>query len=117
MTGKPAFWLLSAAGVMLLLPWIAVTFVRSDAGMTAVLILFFAVNPGYSMASGYYAGKQMKRLWWVPAVSAGLYLLGAWLFFELGEPAFLTYAGIYYALGMEAMFVSRLITGRRENNG
>lgn len=117
MTRKPIFWLLLSAGVMLLLPWLTVTLVPPDAGMTAVLVLFFAVNPGHSMAAGYYAGKQLRRLWWVPAFSAVMYLAGAWLFLEAGEPAFFTYAGIYFALGMEAMFVSRLITGRREAHG
>jgi len=117
MTRKPIFWLLMSAAVMLLLPWLTVTFVQTDAGMTAVLILFFAVNPVYSMTAGYYAGKQIGRLWWVPAVSAALFLAGAWLNFEAGEPAFWTYTGIYFALGMEAMFVSRLIAGRREKNG
>ena len=116
-TRKPVFWLMLSAGVMLILPWLVVGFVRSDAAMATVLVLFFAINPGFSFAAGYYAGKQIRRLWWLPAVSAGLYLLGAWLFFEMGEPAFLTYAGIYFALGMEAMLVSRLITVRRENNG
>lgn len=117
MTRKPVFWLLLSAVVMLVLPWLVVTLVRSDAAMAAVLVLFFAVNPGHSMAAGYYAGKQIRRLWWLPAVSAGLYLLGVWLFFEMGDPAFLTYAGIYFAVGMEAMLVSRLITVRRENDG
>ena len=117
MTKKPLFWLLLSAAVMKLLPWLAVTFVQSDAGMTVVLVLFFAVNPGHSMASGYYAGKQIRRLWWLPAASSALFLVGAWLFFEMGELAFLTYAGIYFALGMEAMLVSRLITVRRENDG
>ncbi len=117
MTRKPVFWLLLSAGLMLALPWIAVTFVPSKAGMTAVLLLFLVINPGHSMAAGYYAGKQIGRLWWVPAVSSGLFLAGAWLFFEKGELSFLTYAGIYYAIGMEAMLVSRLITVRREDHG
>ena len=117
MKKSPILWLFLSAAVMLLLPWLTVTVVRSDAGMTVVLLLFFAVNPGYSLAAGYYAGKQIHRLWWVPGVSAALFLAGAWLVFEPGEPAFWTYAGAYFALGMEAMLVSRLITGRRENRG
>jgi len=117
MTRKPLFWLVLSIGVMLLLPWLAVTFVRPDAGMAAVLLLFFCIAPGYCITSGYYAGKQIRRMWWVPVVSSGAFLAGAWLFFEPGESAFLTYAGIYYALGMEAMLVSRLITARRENDG
>ena len=117
MTRKPVFWLLLSAGVMLVLPWLVVTLVRSDAAMGAVLVLFFAINPGHSMAAGYYAGKQIRQLWWLPAVFSGLFLAGAWTLFEPGESAFLTYAGIYFALGMEAMLVSRLIAGRREDNG
>ena len=116
MRKKTIFWLLMSALVMLLLPWMAVTFVRSDAGMMAVLILLFAVNPGYCMAAGYSAGKQIRRFWWIPAYSAAMFLLGVWLFFEAGESDFWIYTAVYYALGMEAMFVSRLITGRREKD-
>ena len=117
MTRKPVFWLLCSAVVMLLLPRLAVTFVRPEAGMTVTLFLFFVIDPGYCMAAGYYAGKKIQRLWWVPAFAAGVFLAGVWMFLEPGELDFLTYAGIYFALGMEAMLVSRLITGRRENNG
>ena len=117
MKQKATFWLILSAAVMLLLPWAAVTFVRSDAGMAAVLLLFFGIDPAYCMTAGYYAGQQLSRLWWLPALTAALFLAGAWLFFETGEKAFWTYAGIYFAVGMEAMLVSRLITGRRENRG
>lgn len=117
MTKKPIFWLLISGAVMVLLPWLAVSFVQSDAGMTVVLVLLFAVNPGFSMASGYYAGKRIQSLWWVPAVSSALFLAGAWLAFDPREQDFLIYTGIYFAIGMEAMLVSRLITGRRENDG
>ena len=117
MVKKPIFWLLTSAAVMLLLPWMIVTFVRSDGGMLATLLLLFVVDPGYSMFAGYYAGKQIRYLWWVPGFSAAAFLAGAWLLFEMGDPDFLTYAGICFVVGMEAMLVSRLITGRRENDG
>ena len=38
-------WLAVSAAVMLALPWIAVTFVKGDAGMAVCFLLFFAVNP------------------------------------------------------------------------
>lgn len=114
---KPLRWLILILCVMLLLPWFAVTFFQSDAGMAVVWILFFGIDPVFSMTAGYYAGKRIRSLWWVPALSSGAFLAGTWCFFEPGEKAFLTYAGIYFALGMEAMLVSRLITGRREENG
>lgn len=117
MTKKMVFWLVLSAGVMLLLPWAVTACVPPDAAMTATLLLFFGINPAYCMAAGYYAGKQINRLWWVPAASSLLFLAGAWLFLDMGDPAFLTYTGIYFAVGMEAMLVSRLIAGRRENHG
>ncbi len=117
MTKKMLFWLGLSAGVMMLLPWAVTACVPPNAAMTATLLLFFGIDPACCMAAGYCAGKQIHRLWWVPAVTAALFLAGAWLFLEMWEPEFLTYAGIYFAVGMEAMLVSRLITGRRENKG
>ena len=117
MERKPMFWLTLTVGVMLLFPRLAVMLVPPKAGMGAMLLLFYGIDPLYSLTAGYYAGKQIRKLWWLPAITAGAFLAGAWLFLEPGETGFLTYGGIYFALGMEAMLVSRLITGRREGNG
>jgi len=117
MTKKPIFWLVLSAGVMLLIPWLVVMFVQSDAGMAAILVLFFGIDPVYCAMAGYYAGKQIRCLWWLPMLDAGLFLAGTWLLLEMGETAFLTYTGIYFTLGMGAMLVSRLITVRRGDNG
>ncbi len=117
MRRNTGLWLAASAGIMILLPWLAVTFVRSDAGMAAVLMLFFLVDPGYCILAGFCAGKQIRCLWWLPMVCSGLFLAGTWLLFEMGEPAFLLYAGIYFAMGMGAMLLSRLWLVRREKNG
>ena len=42
-------WMAASAVVMLAFPWLAVTFVKVDAGMTVCFLLFFAVNPSYSV--------------------------------------------------------------------
>ena len=34
---------------MLMFPWLAVAFVKGDAGMAVCFLLFFAVNPLYSV--------------------------------------------------------------------
>ena len=93
--------------VTLLLPWLAVTFIPGDAGMAACLILFFAVNPLLAIGMGALAGLRRQGEWPV-AVAAG-FLLGAWLLFSPGETAFLIYAGVYLALGLAVMGVTRLI--------
>lgn len=110
---KLAGWLTGTAAVMLLLPWMAITFVESSAGWIVTLLLFFVVNPIYTVIAGVFAGKHLKELWSVPVLAAILFLLGAWIFFDMGEGAFVIYAGIYLAIGMVSMFVSSRFGGKK----
>ncbi|KAI4445932.1 hypothetical protein C823_000449 [Eubacterium plexicaudatum ASF492] len=102
-------WLAVSAVVMLALPWIAVTFVKGDAGMAACFVLFFALNPLYSVILGVFAGKDVKHLWSLPVISAVLFLIGTWIFFDMGEMAFVLYAVVYLALGIVTMLISMII--------
>ena len=115
MKKKIIFWLAVTAVIMLALPWLAVTFVKGDAGMAACFVLFFAVNPIYSVVIGIFAGKDMKHLWSLPVISAVLFLVGAWVFFDMGETAFILYAVVYLALGIAAMLISMFI--RKKSKG
>ena len=110
MKKKYIMWFILSAFVMLLLPWVAVTLVKGDAGMAACFVLFFAVNPLYSIVIGIFAGRNFKEMWSLPVISAVLFLLGTWIFFDMGERAFLMYAGIYLIIGIVVMFVSALIS-------
>ncbi len=80
--------------------------------MAVCFLLFYAVNPIYSAIVGFFAGKDMKHLWSLPVISAVLFLAGTWIFFSMGETAFLMYAAIYLVLGIIAMLFSMLI-GRK----
>ena len=106
-------WAAVSAAVMLVLPWLAVTFVKGDAGgdagMAVCLLLFMAVDPVYSVIVGAFAGKDMKNLWSLPVISAVLFLCGAWVSFDMGETAFILYAAAYLALGIAAMLISMFI--------
>jgi hypothetical protein len=102
-------WMAASAVVMLALPWIAVTFVKGDAGMAACFVLFFALNPLYSVILGVFAGKDVKHLWSLPIVSAALFLIGTWIFFDMGEMAFVLYAVVYLVLGIVSMLISMII--------
>lgn len=102
-------WLAASVAVMLAFPWLAVTFVKGDAGMAACFLLFFAVNPFYSVLTGVFAGKDIRHLWSFPVISAALFLIGTWIFFDMGEPAFMRYAAVYLALGIAAMLISMFI--------
>ena len=68
----------------------------------------FAVNPLYSVIIGAFAGKDLRYLWSLPVISAALFLIGTWIFFDMGETAFILYAAVYLALGIAAMLISTL---------
>ena len=102
-------WLAASMAVMLALPWFAVTFVNGDAGMVVCFLLFFAVNPIYSVIIGAFAGKDIRHLWSLPVISAVLFLIGTWIFFDMGETAFILYTVAYLALGIAAMLISMFI--------
>lgn len=109
--------LLAAALVMLVLPWLAVTFVRGDAGMAACFVLFFAINPVFSIVLGAFSGRDPKSLWILPPASALLFLAGVWLLFDLGETAFLLYAAAYLILGLAAMLIAAWIQRKKTQKG
>lgn len=98
-------WTTLAILLMIGCPWLAVKFAGS-AGMAICFLLFFAVNPLFSAVCGAFAGKNIKQLWLLPIITAGLFLAGVWLFFEPGETAFLLYCGCYFIIGMIAMQIS-----------
>ena len=102
-------WVAASMAVMLAFPWLAVTFVKGDAGMAVCFLLFFAVNPLYSMIIGAFAGKDVKHLWSLPVISAVLFLIGTWIFFDMGETAFILYAAGYLVIGIMAMLISMFI--------
>ena len=103
---KIIFGLSVSAFIMFVLPWLAVTFVKSDAGMVVCIFLFFAINPIYSVIIGAFAGKDIKTLWSLPVVSPVFFLVGAWKFFAMDETAFILYASVYLFLGILTMLFS-----------
>ncbi len=109
---KLMIWILCAVVLMIGFPWLAVSFAGS-AGMAVCFILFFAINPLFAIACGVFAGSNIKKLWALPILVAGLFLLGVWLFFEMGEMAFLWYAGCYLVIGMIAMVLRALALGEQ----
>lgn len=107
-------WLAVSVVIMFVLPWLAVTFVKGDGGMAVCFLLFFAVNPIYSAIIGVFAGKSIRYLWSLPVISATLFLIGTWTFFDMKETAFILYACVYLILGTAAMLISMFIRKRHD---
>lgn len=86
--------------IMILLPFLAVTFVKGDNGMAICFVLFYAINPLFSIYIGYSTDK-----WIYPIVNSLLFLVGTWIFFDMGEIAFIYYAIVYLLLGLITMLI------------
>lgn len=99
--------------IMLLLPWCAVTFAKGDSGMVICFLLFFAVNPMAAICVGLFAGRKLKATWFQPLLLSALFLVGAWVFFDMGEWAFLLYAGIYLFLGYSAAAIAAVLVKKK----
>ena len=112
MKKRVVLWFVISAIIMFVLPWLAVAFVKGDAGMAICFLLFYAINPIYSVIIGAFAGKDIKHLCSLPFISSILYLCGVWIFFDMGEQAFIFYAVVYLLLGCVAMLISIFVVRR-----
>lgn len=106
--------ILCSALFMLLLPWCAVTFVKGDGGMAICFLLFFAVNPMAAMCVGVFTGRKLKAAWFQPLLLSALFLLGTWIFFDMGERDFLLYAGAYLLLGYVATALAVVLSRKKD---
>lgn len=106
-------WTMLAIILMIICPWLTVEFAGS-AGMAICFVLFFAVNPLFSAVGGIFAGSNIKQLWALPIITSGLFLAGTWMFFEMGETAFLMYCGCYLIIGIIAMLISAFMNKRKQ---
>lgn len=98
-------WTITLLILMLVFPWLTVTFAGCD-GMGISFILFFVVYPLFSVISGIVAGKEVGKFWMLPICTSVTFVLGTWLFFEMGEPAFILYGGIYLVVGLISMLLT-----------
>ncbi len=107
-------WYLISLAVMWGLPWVSVKFAPADAGMAICLILFYVINPLYSVMIGYIAASGETDVWVLPCASANMFLFGTWIFFDMHEITFIVYALIYIVIGYGTMAVTKIMNRKRE---
>ena len=95
--------------VMFLLPLTVAKLAPANAGMVLCFILFFAVNPVFSVIEGIYSGLDIKRKWYIPLVVAVVFLLSTWSVFDMGETAFILYSVVYLLICITAMLITYAI--------
>lgn len=104
-------WLAITAIAMPALPWVA-TVLPKEMSFPALILLFFTVNPVYSLGSGIFAGFEWRERWWAPLAVAALFLCGVWVFIAPLELDFLIYAAIYAVFAAVAMVFTAAIRSR-----
>lgn len=105
-------WLAITILVMLALPFAVARLASECSGMALCMMLFLIVNPIYSAILGYRCGKDIKKMWNLPLVSAVAFLAGIWIFFDIHELWFVVYATVYLAIGWIAMAISKYLNRR-----
>ena len=109
-------WLAIIILVMFTLPFAVARLASECSGMALCMMLFLIVNPIYSAILGYRCGKDIKKMWNLPLVSAVAFLAGTWIFFDIHELWFVVYATVYLAIGWIAMAISKYINGSNKSN-
>ena len=109
-------WLAIIILVMFTLPFAVARLASECSGMALCMMLFLIVNPVYSAILGYRCGKDIKKMWNLPLVSAVAFLAGTWIFFDIHELWFVVYATVYLAIGWIAMAISKYINGSNKSN-
>lgn len=109
-------WLSATIIVMFALPFAVAGLASECSGMALCMMLFFIVNPIYSAILGYHCGKDIKKMWNLPLVSALAFLAGTWIFFDIHELWFIVYATVYLAIGWTAMAISKHINSPNKGN-
>lgn len=92
-------------------PLLAVLFAGMN-GMAICFILFFAVNPVFFAALGLFCTSAFKTRWYLPILSAAVYVLSMLILFDPRETAWFIYAGLYLfvslAVGLTAAVVKKI---------
>ena len=108
-----ANWLAATIAIMFVLPCCVAMLASECAGMALCIILFFIVNPAYSISIGIFSGLSLHNMWYFPILSPIIFLVGAWTFFDPNEIWFTLYAAAYFLLSGATMAISALIRKSR----
>ncbi|MCH5353064.1 MAG: hypothetical protein J1E06_06330 [Acutalibacter sp.] len=109
MTKKFVDLLALSIAFMIVLPWAVQAFVKGDAAIGILLLLLYVINPIYSAVLGWFSGKDLQKMWFLPILSALLFLSGG-----ISHLSLWAFAGTYLVIGIVVMFLSDFIRKRME---
>lgn len=89
---------------MLIIPLIAISTVKADAGMLVNLLLFFVAYPAVSAWVGIISGKDIKHFWFTPLLIAVLFWVFSSLTYQTAFP--IVYSTIYFIVCCISMVIT-----------
>ncbi len=96
--------------IMIGLPLLTKLFVKGEGGFLVIFLMFYIIDPIWSLLSGIFAATDIKKLWPLPFISSLLYLAGTWGIFEMGESSFVFMALVYLAIGLASMVITYFVS-------
>jgi len=97
-----------AAVAMLLIPVIVVNVAFAGDALGILFLLMTVLNPIVSVGIGIASGWSKKIEWYLPLITAVIYLLSETIISGFDISYFLI-AGIYFAIGIAAAFITKAI--------
>ena len=73
---KYVYWLCVTAVIMVVLPFAVARLASECSGMALCMMLFFIINPVYSVILGLNCGRNIRRMWSFPLISSITFLAG-----------------------------------------
>ena len=95
--------------LLIFLPSLLTRLFAGTAGMAICFILFLAVNPVYFALLGIFCSRSVKTRWYLPPVSALIYVLTMCVVFTFTETAWYYYAAIYLFISLAVGAASAII--------
>ena len=97
---------LVSAFIMIAMPWLTLSVIHGDFGMTVCLMLFYGLNPLTAIMIGLFSGVHIRTSWFQPLLPPVFFMVGVRLFFNIKDTSFLILAIIYLVVGYAVMFIA-----------
>lgn len=101
-------WFVMVLLVMIGGPLVAIT-VDEKAAMAVCLFLFFVLDPMCVLYTGIFAGGNLRRRWFLPFLSIGIFAIGAWRLLAMDTAGLCLYGTVYLVVGVVAMLICAAI--------
>lgn len=95
--------------IMLILPYIILTFLESYVALGCILILFFGINPIVAIMLGILAGTEIRELWCIPLAIAVVFPMLYWIVIQGIVWDLYVYSVGYLVLGSISMIITALV--------